>query len=300
MRKVDSSNQRIKELEKTISERKKYISSQYKETVVKTKTKCVQKEIDARKKKARCLVDIDLICRFLYIAYPILAGATTIAFIILDCFIVESGTYGRFMFIPIFGWPLLALLTKIVSLIIQDAIDRKADKIELQFSHKLQKAKEEDEKATIEAEKTRSNKIADNIANDTAIKQYYQEIKQCEMVLALCNANINKNDVLSEQDKKLDAVSYILGQLKSRRADSVKEALLQYDGYRRQRSRDLIAQMEREERREAEKKREIQESIARTQQMIDDVRRIEREKRIDEENKALRKDIEDIKRSLDR
>ena len=52
----------------------------------------------------------------------------------------------------------------------------------------------------------------------------------------------NQSDVVSAKDKHISCVNYLIDQLSTGRADSLKEALISYDNYMHQKTNDFIHQ----------------------------------------------------------
>ena len=290
LRSMESLPRKIKDLEKNIEERKEHIPSLYplndqsqseiaelEEEIKEEATKRWQNTTSGK---------ITNVFVFLMIVPPIIA-------IIASFFL---GHIFRTILISV-GWALINLIIIAVLPYDMEKITR-----EVKFEYKEKFAEIEARKKSNELD--RKNRIATALSNDPELKRYYQELEQCKTSLDLCKANIYNNNILSGRDKNLDTVSYVLDQLISKRADSIKEALQRYDDKRARDSQFAFDQWQRAFDREvARQEAEKREAEARRER---ELQRIRQEK-IDRENKELRDkisnsldDIEDIKRSLNR
>lgn len=299
LRAKESLPQEIKKLEEKIKKRKEYIPSLYPSNdQIQPKIPEKSELESAKKKTIDDRVNATPYGKFA-LAWGFLFWLAVLA-VVVSLFV---GYTGRTILISV-G---VLVLGYIISLRIPDPTEKIKAEVELEYQEKFAEieARKESYKSEKEAyELDRKNRIARAISDDPEIKQYSQELEQCKLALVLCSTNIRTNDVLSERDKNLDTVSYVLDQLITGRADSIKEALQRYDDKRERDSIRKLDRLEREWEREIARKEAQEREL---QAIMDRAAQREREAKLDRENEALRKDIrkslddiEEMKRKLDR
>ena len=142
--------------------------------------------------------------------------------IIVICFIVAvyrevlnvvPGFYNYLCLLGVLGLS-MGLITLIATALVQPSSSQK---------RQIEEARAQDADIT---EKLRQEAV-------TSTQKWQERIRALKDQLKQHQANIRNNDVLSDNDKDLNTVNWIINQIESRRADSVKEALLLYDDKRR-------------------------------------------------------------------
>lgn len=142
--------------------------------------------------------------------------------IIVICFIVAvyrevlnviPGFYNYLCLLGVLGLS-MGLITLIATALVQPSSSQK---------RQIEEARAQDADIT---EKLRQEAV-------TSTQKWKERIRALKDQLKQHQANIRNNDVLSDNDKDLNTVNWIINQIESRRADSVKEALLLYDDKRR-------------------------------------------------------------------
>lgn len=142
--------------------------------------------------------------------------------IIVICFIVAiyrevlnviPGFYNYLCLLGVLGLS-MGLITLIATALVQPSSSQK---------RQIEEARAQDADIT---EKLRQEAV-------TSTQKWQERIRALKDQLKQHQANIRNNDVLSANDKDLNTVNWIINQIESRRADSVKEALLLYDDKRR-------------------------------------------------------------------
>ena len=290
LKKRESLTKKVEELKKETNNIKAQITSiSVPKFPLKSEQKAVEEEINRevlKRKEESKIGKITNVLVFLMIVPPIIA-------------IIVSFFVGH-----IFITVLLSVVWFFINAIILGSLPDETNKITAEVRLQYQTKFDDIEARKKAYDLDRQHRIESAIANDPDLKQCYQELEQCKTDLDLCKANIYNNNILSGQDKNLDTVSYVLDQLISKRADSIKEALQRYDDKRARDSQFAFDQWQRAFDREvARQEAEKREAEARRER---ELQRIRQEK-IDRENKELRDkisnsldDIEDIKRSLDK
>ena len=268
LRKKESYPQEIKELEKKIEERKEYISSICapkgpSKSELESKMKSEIEEIETKS-----ITIFEMILFLIFVLSVIAAVVSYFCNYTLKPALITGACCFAIYIIYAYS-PMFAK---------KEAKEKELkEEIKFQYQEKL---------AEIEKNELRSkNSIARENANDTVIKQYYQEIAHINDSLPSIQMSINENNILSVGDKNLSTVSFVLNQLKTGRADSIKEALQRYDDKRERDSIREVERMEREWEREKEQKAAAErEEQARRERELQ--RR--RQEEIDRENKELR------------
>jgi biopolymer transport protein ExbB/TolQ len=176
---------------------------------------------------------------------------------------------------------ILAVINKIVDRLVEP----KQAEFDLISQSELAQARAKDQEFLKDQEKKKETFIK-QINEDVA--QYTKELNQYKSTLKSHIASIDENNILSSNDKNISAVSFILYQLKTGRADSIKEALQRYDDKRRIDSMRELDRLEREwARQDAQKAAEEKAE----QDRRDREAQIRRQEKIDRENEELRKRI---------
>lgn len=102
---------------------------------------------------------------------------------------------------------------------------------------KLNKMIAQDKAAELENHRRYERRLAEKKKEaDENIKMWSDEISTQRKISSELEKEIAANNVLAAKDKNLDAVDYIIDLIESRRADSVKEALREYDRFKAERS----------------------------------------------------------------
>lgn len=192
---------------------------------------------------------------------------------------------------------ILAIIDKIVTKLVEP----KQAAFDLKSQRELYEARAKDQEFLKDQEKKKETFIKQK---NEDVAQYTKELNQYKSTLKSHIASINENNILSSNDKNISAVSFILYQLKTGRADSIKEALHYYDD---KRSRDSMRELDRLEREwEREKEQEAarkREEEARREREAQRRRQEEIDRKNDELRKEIRKnldDLEEMRRKLDK
>ncbi len=134
---------------------------------------------------------------------------------------------GSLLAILVFGVIVASLLKKVSGL---NSLTKKEEE-------KLKELQAKDKAAKTENEHKYSKIIQDRKkAANADIKMWRDEITAQKKNLDELEMEISANTVIAAKDKNLDTVNYIIDLIESRRADSVKEALREYDKYKAERS----------------------------------------------------------------
>lgn len=145
-----------------------------------------------------------------------------------------------------------------------------AQKRQWQSAHKAdEQAKAENIKLRTQAEKQWEDERKRRLPEiDREIKECVQEFSQIRQQIDIHMETLSKMDALCEDDKQLQIVELLIRFIKTRRADSIKEALQEYD--------KLIANRQlleiEKQKLEAEIRRTAQERAAQEQQLKEQLR----------------------------
>ena len=149
----------------------------------------------------------------------------------------------------------------------------------------------------------RSNEQMNNTRDQAAAaahrertNRYISELQDNRNALQAKKAALEKEiagmDLLVKEDKNLDLVEYVVHAMESNRAETLSEALRQYDAYRAERNKDIMNQFQRK-LDEQERRRKAQEDWNRQMENLAHQQRMESlERQKLEELERIRKDNE--------
>lgn len=153
-----------------------------------------------------------------------------------------------FLIVPVVALVILFVLKKVLD----ESVYTKREKAKIEEMMALDEANRK------ENENRRNQLIEEKKrAVSGPIKEYEDKISTLKKELENLEKEVAENDILSNPDKKIKTVDYLVNLIESRRADSVKEALLRMDEDKRREEEETRRREEQKRREEEEFQRKL-------------------------------------------